>query len=569
MGKKSGSKLYIIIAVVSITAAILLGLIMILDPLPKGKESSGEFSAENAYSYLENIAKEPHSVFDTIQLGDVRQYIIDTIDSLGLTSNPVRHNDVSQLNAKTDKEETVEINNIYAEIPGTSGRNILLMAHYDSSPYKLKYGEVTEGSHGAADDGYGVVTILEIMRLLQSSDKPLVNGIKFVFTDSEETGLNGAEAITGEYSQYLTDVNLVVNIEARGNHGPLYMFQTSAENTNIINLYSKVDKPFSFSVAAEVYKYLPCDTDLTPFLDAGYNCINFSTLNDLRSYHTQFDTLENTSKGTLQAYGSQVYPLVTQYVYDKTYSNDNSFESNSDSVFFTLLPGLLVHYPVGFSWIIIIFAVLCAILISILAAKRKLLNMINVIKSLFLWFAFLLVAAIVGYLSIWLPCVVTGTAFHLTFMPYVPFDRGFLILSAVVISVAAIGSVRLFMKLKCNLTDVLSGGLFLNMIFLLLFAFVLHGGTYLFLWPILLTTLYMACEVFLTGDKKWHTVMKHSVKALLIIFTVLIYFLLIYSLFLALTIGALAVMTLLMSIPLSILAPYMFIRVQNESLSIK
>jgi hypothetical protein len=558
MGEKFKSKLYIIVTVVSMAVAILLGIIMILDPLPKGKESSGEFSAENAYSYLENIAKEPHSVFDRTQHEEVRQYIINTIESFGLTPDSASHNAVPELNAKTGKEETVEINNIYAEIPGTSGQNILLMAHYDSSPYKIKYGEVTSGSHGAADDGYGVVTMLEIMRQLQNSSKPLVNGIKYVFTDSEETGLNGAEAVINENSQYLADVNLVMNIESRGNHGPLYMFQTSADNTNIIKLYSKVDRPFSFSVAAEVYKYLPSDTDLSPFLEAGYNCINFSTLNDLRSYHTQSDILENTSKGTLQAYGSQVYPLVNLYVNDKAYSNSNSFDSSSDSVFFTLLPGVLVHYPVGFSWILIGFTVLCAIFVSLLAVKRKLLNIFNVIKSFFLWLVFMLVAAIVGYLAVKLPCLVTGTAFHLTFMPYVPFDRVFLSLAAIIIFAATIGYVKLHRKFKISLVEVLSGGLFFHMIFLFIFAFLLHGGTYLFVFPILLTTIYLACEFFMTGDNKWHTFTKQAVRALLIIFTVLMYFLLIYSLFLALTIGALAVMMLLLSIPVSILAPSMY-----------
>lgn len=564
MGNKSESKLYFIVTIASIVIAVLLGVFMVLDPKPKAKDSGG-FSAENAYSYLENIAKEPHSVFDTDQLNNVRQYISDTIKSFGVTPHQADHSSVQEMNLETGVDELVAINNIYAEIPGTSGQNILLMAHYDSSPYKIKYGEVTSGSHGAADDGYGVVTMLEIMRLLKNSDKPLVNGVKFVFTDSEETDLNGARAVINENSAYLTDVNLVVNIEARGNHGPLYMFQTSSNNTKIINLYSKVDTPFSFSIAAEVYKYLPSDTDLTPFLNAGYHSINFSTLNDLRNYHTKNDILKNTSKGAIQAYGRQVYPLVTEYAYNNTYSSSNSFTSSSDSVFFTVLPGILVHYPVTASWFIIIIAVFSAVIVSVLAVKHKMINLLKVLKSLLLWFIFMILAAACGYLAVWVPCLITGTRFHLTFMPYVPFDRGLLALAAIILVVAATFYVKLQSKLRCNLSDILAGGLILNVVMLFIFAFLLHGGTYLYVWPVLLTTIYLACETYM-AEKKWHLAVKYSVRALFTIFMVLEYFLLIYSLFLALTIGALAVMLLLLSIPLSILAPSMLQKSLNKNI---
>lgn len=556
MGRVLKANLNRIVIIGSIVIALFIGLSMIRDPKVKGKES-GEFSAENAYSYLESIGKAPHSVFNREALEEVRQYIAGTLQEMGLTTVITKHNDTLQQNVETGKRETVEVKNIYTQIPGTSGQYILLMAHYDSSPYKIKYGEVTSGSHGAADDGYGVVTILEILRLLQNSNQPLVNGVKVVFTDSEETGLNGAYAVVNENPEYLSDVNLVVNIEARGNHGPLYMFQTSGRNSKIINLYSRVDRPFSFSVAAEVYKYLPSDTDLTPFLNAGYNCINFSTLNDLRSYHTKDDILENTSKGALQAYGSQVYPLVKSYVYTTAYSESNSFNSSSDSVFFALLPGVLVHYPVTVSWFILAFAVLFAVFILLLLMKRKLLSLINVVKSVLLWTVFLFVAAIAGYAAVRLPCLVTGTPFHLTFMPYVPYDRFLLSSAAVILSVAAYGVMRLQLRLKLKTAEVLSGGLLFNILFLLIFANLLHGGTYLYVWPVLLTSLLLAGKLFTVSSGSRSAVYQYTVKALLTIFIVLMYFLLVYSLFLALTIGALAVILLLLSIPLSVLIPSM------------
>jgi hypothetical protein len=100
-----------------------------------------------------------------------------------------------------------------------------------------------------------------------------------------------------------------------------------------------------------------------------------------------------------------------------------------------------------------------------------------------LWIAFTFAAVIAGYLAVRLPCLITGTKFHLTFMPYVPFDRGFLALSALIIFAATALYVKLHSRLKCSRSDSLVGGLFLNMLFLLLFA-IPTGITYYLLWAI-------------------------------------------------------------------------------------
>lgn len=538
---------------VAVIAAVVLGVVMVTDPTARTTESEQEFDATRAYAHLEQIAQEPHSVFDRPALESVRQYICDQIEAAGLEYQRVQHNDTVQRNAKTEEDETVEVHNIYAQIDGTSGQYILLMAHYDSSPYKIKYGEVTEGSHGASDDGYGVATLLEVMRSINASGQQPTNGIKFVFTDSEETALAGAEALVNENAAYLADVNIVINVEARGNRGPLYMFQTSANNQNIIRLFAKTQAPFSFSVAAEVYKYLPSDTDLSPFLDAGYPAMNFSTLNDLRNYHTKDDTLENTSIRTLQLYGDEISSLVMEYASNADYSNADSFSSGSDSVFFSLLPGVLINYSTGISWGFIAVTLVLAVIILLLSSKRGILQGKALLKSLGMWVGFLLAAAVIGFLAVWLPCLITGTSFHLMFMPYVPFDRGFLAIAMIALAALSVLCAWFQKKRNNNFFAIFGGGITLQCIMLPVFAFVLHGGTYLFLWPVFLSLLVFAITAF--GKKPWHTVLRLCLTAVLVFFTVLEYFLFIYSFFLAMTIGALVIMMFLSAIPLCALAP--------------
>lgn len=534
-------------------AAIAVGLVMVADPAVRTTASPQELDANRAYAHLEQIAAEPHSVFDREALESVRQYITGQIEAVGLEPQRVRHNDVQQENAKTGETETVEVHNIYAQIDGSSGQYILLMAHYDSSPYKIKYGEVTEGSHGASDDGYGVATLLEVMRAVQASETPLVNGIKFVFTDVEETGLAGAEALVNENAAYLQDVNLVVNVESRGNRGPLYMFETSANNQSIISLYARTAAPFSFSVAAEVYRVLPSDSDLTPFLKAGYPSMNFSTLNDLRIYHTKDDILANVSPEALQLYMDEIGSLVAEYTGDGAYSAHDSFVSGGDSVFFTLLPGWMVHYPVSLSWVFIAVTLALAIAALLIARKRGLLQWGKILKSLGMWLCFVIVAAVAGFLAVWLPCLITGAQFRLMFMPYVPFDRGLLAIAMLVLAVLAVLFGRLQKKRGYGALEILGAGILLQCVFLAVFAFTIHGGTYLFLWPALLSLLAFMPALF--AGKRGASILHLCLTALLVFFTVLEYFLFIYSFFLAMTIGALAIMALFAAIPLCMLAP--------------
>src|SRR5262249_35863643 len=100
--------------------------------------------------------------------------------------------------------------------------------------------------------------------------------IRALFTDGEESGLLGAAA-------YLRDpaaraaTGAVINLDARGDRGQSYLFQTSAGDARLIDLYAgAVSHYATSSLYAEIYKALPRDTDLTPFLKAGITGINFA-----------------------------------------------------------------------------------------------------------------------------------------------------------------------------------------------------------------------------------------------------------------------------------------------------
>jgi hypothetical protein len=284
------SKVFVIISfcVVFLFAAIISGFNLFYTK----NTSSKKFSVENMVKHVESISKEEHSVFCKEELDDVRNYIVEALNSYNVDNEMVSHGIKNLYNRETNSVEECEIKNIYAEIPGKSGVNVLLLAHFDSSPYKIKYGQVTNNSHGAFDDGYGISTLLEIARVY-AQENDLVNGIKLAFLDAEEVSLDGAYSLYEQNREWLNDVNVVINVESRGNTGPVYLFETSKNNSKLIDFYQNAGFPFSFSVAADVYSMMPNDTDLSVFLDNGFNCMNLATLDGLKYYHTEQDNFSN------------------------------------------------------------------------------------------------------------------------------------------------------------------------------------------------------------------------------------------------------------------------------------
>lgn len=541
--------------------ALLLSIITISSPAPQNKDDW--FSAERAYHHLETIAKNQHSVFHLNEIEDVRNYLEMTIDAFqNVKWERVKHHQIEVNNQKSGAKEWIDVDNIYAEIKGTSGMYLLLMSHYDSCPYKEKYGVATDGAYGAADDGYGLAAMLEIMRLLNdyAAGNNLVNGIKFVFTDAEEVALGGAKALVKEYAQWLTDVNIVINLEARGNKGPLYMFQTSDNNYKLIDFYSRSRLPFSFSVAAGVYRHLPNDTDFTPFLNEGYAGLNFSTLNHLKYYHTPDDNLDNAHQPALQFYGEQIYPLVMEYIGKERYSTPEAFVSNSNAVFFTLLPGLLVFYSQTVSQVLTIIITLSVIAVVYSGMRRKALSLKKALTAFGIWMGFILISAIAGWFLAKFIGFVTGNRFALTFMPYVPFDLGFVVIFAAIVLAAGIFIAKLCRKLNCGLNETMGGAIFLMLLFNIVFAFLLHGGTYLFLWPLIFMSGIFSLNLFCSSRNKWW---RHVLCVFAVLVISILYMTIIYSLFLALTFGALAVILLLAGLYGCTLVPFGLIQIEE------
>jgi len=255
---------------------------------------AGQFSAARAAAVLGRILpdQKPHPA-GSAEAEQVRARILKELAALGVGAH-TQSGMSCYVSPRNNFLPCGTVTNIIAEVSRGSGKAVLLMAHSDS---------VAAGP-GAGDDSSGVAILLETLRALKErapsgGNHPVVA----LFTDGEEADLLGA-------AFYLRDpkareaIGAVINVEARGNQGPSYLFQTSSGNGRLIDLYAQsVSHYATSSLYQEIYRRLPNDTDLTPMLGLGVPAMNFAFIGNFAQYHTPLDRRENLDPQSLQQQG--------------------------------------------------------------------------------------------------------------------------------------------------------------------------------------------------------------------------------------------------------------------------
>ena len=537
----------------AVALAVISVIIGVLNINVSANLSDKEYSIDNMLSHVLAISEKEHSIYDEEASEEVRSYISSTLFSYGVENEIINHNGGYIWDEKNGEVIKYSPKNVYAEIKGESGTSVLLIAHYDSCGYKVKYGEASDGSHGALDDGYGVAAVLEFARIY-SAQTNLKNGIKIALVDAEEQGVVGSEALVNEYSEWLNDVNLVINVETRGNKGPLYLFQTSKNNSKIIEFYKNAGFPYTFSIAAKIYDMLPNDTDLSPFLEKGYAGMNFAVLDSLKVYHNEKDNFSSVDAKSLSRYGDTFLPLLDEYTTNSKYSEPDYFKNGHETLFFTLFPNALVSYSAVTGWIF--FGVIIALVgaITAISVLKKKIDWKKLLISIGVDFAFIIAVCGVGFLIALIACAVSGVNYHIIFVTGVAFDGGILIIFAL-LSIAAFVFATLFKrKFKIGYSEMTLGGLIINALLAIVCAAVIFAGTFMFVIPVLLYSVAEIVKLFVK-DGKIGTWIAAGACAVATIFTVSAYISLFYSLYVSLTFGALGLITIFAVLPMTMCAP--------------
>ncbi|HKM33849.1 MAG TPA: M28 family peptidase [Lachnospiraceae bacterium] len=331
-----------------ITLCILLG-ISILKPTTLPEKQSIQDAFAKTMEHLRVVAKEPHPT-GSLANQEVRKYLVDQFDRIQVTYENISF----QLDGETYVDYLVKL-----DAPATDD-GVMFVSHYDS----------VDTGPGATDDGISVASMLTVLEETIKRQN-YTKDIYFLFTDGEELGLIGANYFVSEYKEkYIDKLKFVVNLEARGNQGPLFMFETTKNNYNIAKMLQKAvtsgSTPFSF--AAAMYKRMPNDTDLTEFLEAGFSGMNFAVVEGGEYYHDKEDTPDNLNEDTAYMYYSTVSELAS-YLEDMDLEQLNAEE---EGVYFPIAKGKFFLCTENSMSVFSIFSIcLFIIIVAIAIGKRR------------------------------------------------------------------------------------------------------------------------------------------------------------------------------------------------------
>jgi hypothetical protein len=315
--------------------AAALGIYETRPPAALGPNAPpARFSAARAISFLAHFATEPHPSGSEANKR-VRLYLVATLRRLGAE---VEIEKVIGRHLHRGIVRQGAVQDIVARLPGARNhRAVMLVAHYDSVP----------AGPGAADDGAGVSTILEVLRAVRAG-APLQNDLLILLTDGEEEGLLGAAGFVATHPEFFRRVGVLVNLEARGSSGPALMFETSEGNGWLIREFARAAPyPLASSLMYTAYQLMPNDTDLSELKKTGVGAFNFAFTETDRNYHSPNDTIANLDPRSLQQMGANTLALVRHFG-----ALPLTKVRAPDCIYFNWIGQRLLAYPRWLGWVL-------------------------------------------------------------------------------------------------------------------------------------------------------------------------------------------------------------------------
>ena len=495
-----------------------------------------EFSSARAMTHLRAIAQKPRPL-GSAEHARVRDYLVSALSEQGMRTE-VQKTEVVVARGYPVRAATVE--NVVGRMAGAAAggvRPTLLMAHYDS----------VAGTVGASDDGSGVVALLETVRALKAG-APLKGDIMVLLTDGEELGMLGARAFLNEHP-WAKEVGLVLNFEARGNRGPVMLFETGrAGDAALIKEFARsAPYPFATSLSDEVYRRLPNDTDFSPFKRAGYAGLNFAFIEGLTHYHTALDSPENIDERSIQHHGSYALALTRRFG-----DGGPPPTSGGRSVYFNTLGSAFIHYPQAL--VVPLAAVTTLLLLGVYAfgLKRRQLTFKG---TAFGFFATLLTAALSAGLGVGLWWGVR--ALHGGWLPGgINYKTHYYVAAFALLVVALAAALHNLLRRWTGVTNLAAGALLCWLLLMWATSLSMPGASYLFTWPLVFSLFGLAYVFAEKGPNPSSPVQ----FAVLLLCAVPVIFLLaptLYLLYVAFSMGLVGVILVLAALTLGLLVPHL------------
>ncbi|GAV55896.1 hypothetical protein ZYGR_0AZ00670 [Zygosaccharomyces rouxii] len=308
---------------------------------------------EDAWLNLQNITHSYHPYFSRDN-ERVHDYLLDKIEKIARNSSFVSVTDDASDNRSVLLRNSFvdggavyfESSNIVVKLEGknTNLPGLLLSAHYDGVPT----------SHGATDDGKGVVSLLGVLDHYSrhQPERTLV----FNFNNNEEFGLLGAVAFMNHPWSKL--VRYVINLEGTGIGGKAILFRTSDISTARIYQRAVKSNPFGNSIFQQGFYEgrVNSETDYRIYESNGLRGFDIAFYKPRDFYHTTRDSVQYTSREALWHMFYTAWQL-TEYIAREPIDNEEDY---TPAVFFDVA-GLFFFTTSSktlFKWCCVILVVL-------------------------------------------------------------------------------------------------------------------------------------------------------------------------------------------------------------------
>ncbi|RKH72930.1 M20/M25/M40 family metallo-hydrolase [Corallococcus aberystwythensis] len=453
----------------AVTAVLGLGVILLVlrgNPLPEPVPASApveRFSAGRAREHLRFIGAEPHAL-GMPRHAAVRDYLQARLRDVGAEVQLQREAVFAP--AQGIPRPAANVENVVGRLrakDGAKGTTVMLVAHYDSVPT----------GPGASDNGAAVASILEVARALQQGPA-LAGDVLFLFTDAEEQHLLGSTAFVASHP-WARETGVVLNVDARGNAGPLLMFEVSPGGGWLVRrLAEEAPDVGAGSLFTAVYQRMKNATDFTALRQGGWQGLNFANVEGTQAYHTRQETVDEVSDGLLQQQGDTLLALTRRI------SREASVPEGEELIYFNAGP-LRVHYPRSWAVPLAAFWGLLFVFVVVRARMRKQLRLWAVLRES-------VVLLLVGFLA--------SSLARLAWPLLKALQPGFRALSrsetqdnarfilAVVLWVMAVMGIGLFLRRRAPVMELAVGGCVPWAVIAILVSVVLPGASALFLWPL-------------------------------------------------------------------------------------
>lgn len=438
---------------------------------------AADFSGERAMSHLRVIAGVPHPVGAPAQAA-VRQYILQQVRDMGL--QPVVQDATGALAVETGVFAS-SLENILVRLPGSQSTGVVaIMAHYDSQP----------NTPGASDNGAAVAGILEAIRAAQAG-KPLRNDLLFVLTDAEEVDAQGADAFYRQHP-WAQEIRLLVNFEAAGNSGPSFLLETSAGNRGLAEGFMRaVPHPIAYSFMTQLLAFIPLGTDMTVFAENGVPTLGPVFGRHYRvMYHSMLDSVERVSPASVQHQGENALGLARYFGAIDLATLDTS----TDAVYFSLVPGIVIHYP---SRLAAPLAIGAAILLAVVVAAgllRRRLSLGGIAAGLVVACSMVIVPVVLTAL-VWLAISSMHAEYWRNLMGS-PYNGELYLLGFAALAAATCLAIFLIARRRLSAAHLTAGALLIWLALAVLTSVAAPGMSYVFTWPLVATTLVLAGLAF-------------------------------------------------------------------------